>query len=37
MSLMPALYYHVMEYVPGKDLENLVEADGPLGHARLVI
>ncbi|HZZ79171.1 MAG TPA: protein kinase [Gemmataceae bacterium] len=26
----PALYYHVMEYVPGKDLENLVDSDGPL-------
>ena len=26
----PVLYYHVMEYVPGKDLENLVQTDGPL-------
>ena len=26
----PSLYYHVMEYVPGKDLENLVHANGPL-------
>lgn len=26
----PVLYYHVMEYVPGKDLETLVESDGPL-------
>ena len=26
----PVVYYHVMEYVPGKDLEQLVLADGPL-------
>lgn len=26
----PSLYYHVMEYVPGKDLECLVQASGPL-------
>jgi response regulator RpfG family c-di-GMP phosphodiesterase len=25
-----SLYYHVMEYVPGKDLENLVDTEGPL-------
>jgi response regulator RpfG family c-di-GMP phosphodiesterase len=24
------LYYHVMEYVPGKNLEDLVESDGPM-------
>ena len=30
----PALYYHVMEYVPGKDLENLVQSDGPLSVTR---
>jgi response regulator RpfG family c-di-GMP phosphodiesterase/serine/threonine protein kinase len=30
----PVLYYHVMEYVPGKDLENLVLANGPLPIAR---
>ena len=30
----PALYYHVMEYVPGKDLENLVQSDGPLSVMR---
>ena len=32
--MRPAIYYHVMEYVPGKDLENLVEADGPLSVTR---
>ncbi len=26
----PSLYYHVMEYVPGKDLEQLVQDAGPL-------
>ncbi|MBI2805260.1 MAG: protein kinase [Planctomycetes bacterium] len=26
----PVLYYHVMEYVPGKDLEQRVQSDGPL-------
>lgn len=26
----PSLYYHVMEYVPGKDLERLVQLGGPL-------
>lgn len=29
----PMLYYHVMEYVPGKDLDRLVQADGPLSLA----
>src|SRR5690606_27383029 len=24
------LYYHVMEYVPGKNLEDLVETEGPM-------
>lgn len=27
---LPVLHYLVMEYVPGRDLEQLVEADGPL-------
>jgi response regulator RpfG family c-di-GMP phosphodiesterase/serine/threonine protein kinase len=26
----PVVYYHVMEYVPGKDLEQLVQTSGPL-------
>jgi response regulator RpfG family c-di-GMP phosphodiesterase len=26
----PSIYYHVMEYVPGKDLEYLVQTNGPL-------
>lgn len=26
----PSIYYHVMEYVPGKDLEQLIEESGPL-------
>jgi response regulator RpfG family c-di-GMP phosphodiesterase len=26
----PSLYYHVMEYVPGKDLEQLIQSNGPL-------
>lgn len=30
----PILYYHVMEYVPGKDLEHLVQVNGPLPVAR---
>ena len=30
----PMLYYHVMEYVPGKDLETLVDTDGPLAVLR---
>ncbi len=30
----PMLYYHVMEYVPGKDLEMLVASDGPLAILR---
>jgi putative two-component system response regulator len=30
----PMLYYHVMEYVPGKDLESLVATDGPLAVLR---
>jgi putative two-component system response regulator len=30
----PMLYYHVMEYVPGKDLETLVDTDGPLAVMR---
>ncbi len=30
----PTLYYHVMEYVAGKDLEGLIQGDGPLTVAR---
>jgi response regulator RpfG family c-di-GMP phosphodiesterase/serine/threonine protein kinase len=30
----PALYYHVMEYVPGKDLESLIHDTGPLPFLR---
>jgi response regulator RpfG family c-di-GMP phosphodiesterase len=30
----PMLYYHVMEYVPGKDLETRVGTDGPLAVVR---
>ena len=30
----PNLYYHVMEYVPGKDLEELVHTSGPLAVTR---
>jgi response regulator RpfG family c-di-GMP phosphodiesterase len=30
----PVLYYHVMEYVPGKDLEDLVIASGPTSVPR---
>ena len=30
----PALYYHVMEYVPGNDLERVVETEGPLSVTR---
>jgi len=30
----PNLYYHVMEYVPGKDLEEMVRSDGPLTLSR---
>ncbi len=30
----PVLYYHVMEYVPGKDLERLVQTEGPLSLSR---
>jgi response regulator RpfG family c-di-GMP phosphodiesterase len=30
----PMVYYHVMEYVPGKDLETLVDKDGPLAVMR---
>ena len=30
----PVLYYHVMEYVPGKDLEDLVHSSGPLATMR---
>ena len=26
----PVLYYHVMEYVPGKNLEDLVTSEGPM-------
>jgi response regulator RpfG family c-di-GMP phosphodiesterase len=30
----PTLYYHVMEYVPGKDLEELVRSEGPFSVSR---
>jgi response regulator RpfG family c-di-GMP phosphodiesterase len=30
----PVLYYHVMEYVPGQDLEELVVANGPMSVPR---
>jgi response regulator RpfG family c-di-GMP phosphodiesterase/serine/threonine protein kinase len=30
----PTLYYHVMEYVPGKDLEELVRLQGPYSVSR---